>query len=99
MRRAAVYLPEHERGLLLGVTIGDTSELAPEVDLDFRTTGLTHILAVSGENVAMVLIVVAFLLRAVRAGRRSTIGVMAARIAWRPITRGSDRPLARAVRM
>ena len=77
VRRAAAHLPEHERGLLLGVTIGDTSELAPEVDLDFRTTGLTHLLAVSGENVAMVLIVVAFLLRAVRAGRRTTIGVMA----------------------
>ena len=77
VRRAAVRLPEKERGLLLGVTIGDTSELAPQVDLDFRTTGLTHLLAVSGENVAMVLIVVAFLLRAVRAGRRTTIGVMA----------------------
>jgi competence protein ComEC len=77
VRRAAVRLPEKERGLLLGVTIGDTSELAPEVDLDFRTTGLTHLLAVSGENVAMVLIVVAFLLRAARAGRRTTIGVMA----------------------
>jgi competence protein ComEC len=77
VRRAAVHLPEGERGLLLGVTIGDTSELDPQVDLDFRTTGLTHLLAVSGENVAMVLIVVAFLLRLARAGRRTTIGVMA----------------------
>ena len=77
VRRAAVQLPEKQRGLLLGVTIGDTSELSPQVDLDFRTTGLTHLLAVSGENVAMVLIVVAFLLRAARAGRRTTIGVMA----------------------
>ena len=77
VRRAAVHLPEGERGLLLGVTIGDTSELDPQVDLDFRTTGLTHLLAVSGENVAMVLIVVAFLLRLARAGRRTTISVMA----------------------
>ena len=77
VRRAAVHLPEGERGLLLGVTIGDTTELSPQVDLDFRTTGLTHLLAVSGENVAMVLIVVAFLLRLARAGRRTTIGVMA----------------------
>ena len=77
VRRAAVHLPEGERGLLLGVTIGDTSELSPQVDLDFRTTGLTHLLAVSGENVAMVLVVVAFLLRLARAGRRTTIGVMA----------------------
>ncbi|TML76952.1 MAG: MBL fold metallo-hydrolase [Actinobacteria bacterium] len=47
------------------------------LDLDFRTTGLTHLLAVSGENVAMVLVVVAFLLRLASAGRRTTIGVMA----------------------
>jgi len=77
VRRAALHLPKGERGLLLGVTIGDTSDLDPQVDLDFRTTGLTHLLAVSGENVAMVLVVVAFLLRLARAGRRTTIGVMA----------------------
>ena len=77
VRRAALRLPRGERGLLLGVTIGDTSELDPQVDLDFRTTGLTHLLAVSGENVAMVLVVVAFLLRLARAGRRTTIVVMA----------------------
>ena len=77
VRRAARHLPEGERGLLLGVTIGDTSELAPQVDLDFRATGLTHLLAVSGENVAMVLVVVAFLLRLASAGRRTTIGAMA----------------------
>ncbi|MGZ4128823.1 MAG: ComEC/Rec2 family competence protein, partial [Actinomycetota bacterium] len=77
VRRVAVRLPEGERGLLLGVTIGDTTQLDPQVDLDFRTTGLTHLLAVSGENVAMVLVVVAVLLRAARAGRRTTIGVMA----------------------
>jgi len=77
VRRAAVQLPKAERGLLLGVTIGDTSELDPQVDLDFRTTGLTHLLAVSGENVAMVLAVVAVLLRAARAGLRTTIAIMA----------------------
>jgi len=48
VRRAALHLPAGERGLLLGVTIGDTSQLDPQVDLDFRTTGLTHLLAVSG---------------------------------------------------
>lgn len=88
VRRAAARLPEGERGLLLGVTIGDTSALAPQVGLDFRATGLTHLLAVSGENVAMVLVVVAFLLRLARAGRRTTIGVMAASVlAFCAITR------------
>lgn len=41
--------------LLKGLTIGDTSELAPAtIDL-FRNAGLSHILAVSGSNVAIVL--------------------------------------------
>lgn len=52
---AASSLPDRHAALLLGLTIGDTSGFTPR-DLDnFRTAGLTHILAVSGSNVAIVL--------------------------------------------
>ncbi len=44
-----------ESGLLMGLALGDTSNLDPEVVRDFRATGLSHLLAVSGENVVMVL--------------------------------------------
>ncbi len=44
-----------EAGLLMGLALGDTSGLDPGVERDFRATGLGHLLAVSGENVVMVL--------------------------------------------
>jgi len=87
-RRAAARLGETDQGLLLGVTIGDTSRLEPQTDLDFRATGLTHLLAVSGANVAMVLAVIALVLRAARAGRRLTLVVLAcSTVAFMAITR------------
>ena len=58
LRRAAAPLPPAERGLLPGLVDGDVSRLPPELQDDFRTVGLTHITAVSGTNVAVVLGVV-----------------------------------------
>src|SRR6266545_3365261 len=55
-------------GLLPGLVEGDTSRLDPQVADDFRATGMTHLLAVSGANVAIVLSVVLLLARWCRAG-------------------------------
>ncbi len=52
---ATAVLPSDERGLLPGLVDGDTSRLDPSLKEDFRTTGLTHLVAVSGTNVAVVL--------------------------------------------
>jgi len=38
-------------GLLPGLVVGDTSGLTPELSADSKTTGLTHLTAVSGTNV------------------------------------------------
>jgi len=48
LRDAAAVLPEGPRGLLPGLVLGDTSGLDPSLAEDFRTAGLTHLLAVSG---------------------------------------------------
>jgi competence protein ComEC len=55
LRSAAAVLPGDERGLLPGLVDGDTGRLDPGLRADFRTTGLTHLTAVSGTNVAVVL--------------------------------------------
>jgi competence protein ComEC len=47
--------PPREAGLLMGLALGDDSQLDPAVERDFRASGLSHMLVVSGENVAMVL--------------------------------------------
>jgi len=54
LRQAVDPLPAAERGLLPGLVVGDTSRLDPQVREDFRTVGLTHLTAVSGTNVAIV---------------------------------------------
>jgi competence protein ComEC len=48
-------LPATERALMAGFLLGDTRALPRDVAEDFRASGLTHLLAVSGANVAFVL--------------------------------------------
>ncbi|GAA0475114.1 competence protein ComEC [Paractinoplanes deccanensis] len=68
LQRACEPLPDLPGGLLPGLVVGDTSRLDPALEEDFRTTGMTHLNAVSGANVAIVLGVVLFVLRRTRAG-------------------------------
>lgn len=44
---------EHPRELVPALVVGDDSGLDPELADDFRTTGLTHLLAVSGTNLTL----------------------------------------------
>jgi competence protein ComEC len=68
LQRACEPLPDDAGGLLPGLVVGDTSRLDPGLEADFRTTGMTHLNAVSGANVAIVLGVVLFAARRLRAG-------------------------------
>ena len=44
------------RGLVLGVVLGEDEGLPRETRDDFRASGLTHLLAVSGQNVAFIVV-------------------------------------------
>lgn len=57
------YLASTERALMAGFLLGDTRELLRDVEEQFRASGLTHLLAVSGANVAFVLALTRPLLR------------------------------------
>jgi competence protein ComEC len=70
LRAACAPLPPEPGGLLPGLVVGDTSRLEPAVADDFRATGMTHLLAVSGSNVAIVLGFALGLARWCRAGPR-----------------------------
>lgn len=54
LRRSVEHAPADARGLLPGLVIGDTSRTPPELTEAMRATGLTHLTAVSGSNVAIV---------------------------------------------
>lgn len=55
LRQATSLLPADARGLLPGLALGDTSQTPADLTEAMRTTGLTHLAAVSGSNVAIVL--------------------------------------------
>lgn len=59
---SAESLSQRDAALLAGFVYGDDRGQLPEVVHDFRATSLTHLLAVSGSNVAFVLLLFAPLL-------------------------------------
>jgi competence protein ComEC len=55
LRDAVAGLPDDARGLLPGLVIGDTTRTPQSLTEAMLTTGMTHLSAVSGSNVAVVL--------------------------------------------
>ncbi len=55
VKEAVSPLPLAERSLVPALVDGDDSGMPPDVAADFQTTGLTHLLAVSGANLTLVL--------------------------------------------
>lgn len=75
LRRTAGVLDPESAGLLPGLVVGDTSAMVPTVDAEFRVAGLTHLIAVSGENVAILCGAVLGLARLARLGPRTAVMV------------------------
>ena len=73
LRLAARVLDPESAGLLPALVVGDTSAMVPTVDAEFRVAGLTHLIAVSGENVAILCGAVLGLARLARLGPRTAV--------------------------
>lgn len=73
--RGAATLSDDHRALLSGLVLGDDRAQPPELTADFRAAGLTHLLAVSGQNVAFVLVVAGPLLTRLRLWPRYVVAV------------------------
>lgn len=54
LRAACDSLPAAQRGVLPGMVVGDTSRLDRHLDDDFKAAGLSHLVVVSGANLAIV---------------------------------------------
>jgi competence protein ComEC len=54
IRAAVEHRPEAQRELVPALVVGDDAGLPPELEQDFRTTGLTHLTAVSGTNLTLI---------------------------------------------
>jgi competence protein ComEC len=79
LERGAEVMSDRQASLLAGLTLGDDRDQPADMTDAFRAAGLTHILAVSGQNVAFVMVLVAPALSRLRFGPRLvvTLGVLA----------------------
>ncbi len=89
-------LSQRDAALLAGFVYGDDRGQLPEVVHDFRETSLTHLLAVSGSNVAFVLLLFAPLLAGLRP-RARLVAVAALLIQFAVLTRGEPSVLRACV--
>jgi len=92
-------LPKRDAGLVMGLALGDTSLLDPRIDETFRATGLSHLTAVSGENLAMFLAPIFALAMALRAGRWGRLFIGAAAIGFFCLLTGGEPSVLRAAVM
>ena len=85
-----------EAGLLLGLLLGDDSQLDPALERDFRAAGLSHLLVVSGGNVAMVLAPVVAAASLLRLPRWPRFMVAFATVAFFTLLTGAEPSVLRA---
>ncbi|WPW28785.1 ComEC/Rec2 family competence protein [Streptomyces atratus] len=57
LRQATERLDSDARALLPGLVVGDTSRVTPELHDAFQAADLTHLMAVSGANLAILLVI------------------------------------------
>jgi competence protein ComEC len=88
--------PEREAGLLLGLLVGDDSKLDPGLERDFRAAGLSHLLVVSGGNVAMILAPVVAAASLLRLPRWPRFLVAFASVAFFTLLTGAEPSVLRA---
>jgi competence protein ComEC len=92
-------IPEPEAALGAGILLGVRSGIAPEVSDAFAAAGLTHVVAISGWNIAIVAAVVAAGLRPLRGRRGSRWAIApltAAAIAFYVMLTGASPSVVRA---
>lgn len=98
LRQAATVLPERSAELLPGLAVGDTSTMSWSLREEFRATGLSHLVAVSGANLVIIGAAVVGLLALLGAGPRiRVVGALMALVGFVILVRPSPSVLRAAV--
>ena len=94
-------VPEPEAALGAGILLGVRSAIAPDINEAFARAGLTHVVAISGWNIAIVAALVAAAARPLerRGGRWSAAVVVTATVAGYVILTGATPSVVRAALM
>ena len=77
LREAMVGSAPEQAALVPALTVGDTSGVSEQTATRFRVTGLTHLMAVSGANLTLLLAFVTTLAGWARVHGRARLGVAA----------------------
>ncbi len=72
-RALSLVLPEPEAGLASGILVGLRDRVDRELATDFTTAGVSHVVAISGWNIAVVAAAVGAPLRGLQRGRRALV--------------------------
>ena len=95
-------VPEPEAALGAGILLGVRASIAPEINDAFATAGLTHVVAISGWNIAIVAALVTAAVRPLArrpGGRWTTAAVAAATVGGYVILTGASPSVVRAALM
>ncbi len=93
-----LLLPNPQAALLTGILLGNDNGLPPDLQEDFRTTGMTHIIAISGFNIA-ILIAILVSISEPFLGRRGAAIFAVTGIVLYTILVGADASVVRAAIM
>jgi competence protein ComEC len=95
-------VPEPEAALGAGILLGVRSAIAPEISDAFATAGLTHVVAISGWNIAIVAALVAASVRPLSprpGGRWTTSAIAVATVGGYVVLTGASSSVVRAALM
>ena len=92
-------IPEPEAGLASGILIGLRERVSRATADDFTVTGLTHVVAISGWNIALVAGIATALLRATGLGRRPRSAIVVVAIVAYTVLAGAEASVIRAAVM
>ena len=95
-------VPEPEAALGAGILLGVRSAIAPEINDAFATAGLTHVVAISGWNIAIVAALVSAAVQPLArrpGGRWTTAAVATATVAGYVVLAGASPSVVRAALM
>lgn len=88
--------PDEQSGYMKGLVLGITDDVDPGLYRQFSSLGLTHILAISGLHVAVVLFVIGTVLRLLRQPRERILGALMAAVPIYVLLSGASPSVIRA---
>lgn len=93
---AGQFISQKHRALFSGMLLGDISSMDPKQKEDFKRSGLTHLVAVSGSNLAMIAVPIIILLTWVGLSRIYRFAIILSVIFLYAVATGLQAPVLRA---